>query len=88
MRPPCSANRRLDSVREKCPQFGVGSFFVMVHKPGIASHVGGQYRRQPTLDPEWPLLHHGMQSSSAYSTTDETAVPTAATRDAVKKPTF
>ena len=56
-------NRRLNSIREECPQFGVGSFFVVVHKPRIASHVGGQYRRQPTFDPEWPLLHHGMQSN-------------------------
>ena len=32
------------------------SLFVMVHEPRIASHVGGQYRRQPALDPDWPLF--------------------------------
>jgi hypothetical protein len=34
-----------------------------VHEPRVASHVGSQYRRQPTLDPDWPLLHHGPQSN-------------------------
>jgi hypothetical protein len=33
-----------------------------VHEPRIASHVGGHYRRQPALDPDWPLLHHGLQT--------------------------
>src|SRR5260370_302357 len=37
--------------------------FVLVHKPRIASDVSGQYRRQPALDPDWPLLHHGPQSN-------------------------
>src|SRR6266568_3973489 len=39
------------------------SLFVAVHEPRVASHVGGQYRRQPTFNPDWPLLHHGMQSN-------------------------
>ena len=56
-------NCGLDTVREKRGQFGMRSLFVIVHEPRIASHVGGQYRRQPTLDPDWPLLHHGPQSN-------------------------
>ena len=51
---------RVDSLRQKRGQFGVCGFFVMVHEPRIASHVGGQYRRQPAFDSDWPLLHHGM----------------------------
>jgi hypothetical protein len=34
-----------------------------MHKSRIASHVGGQYRRQPAIDPDWPLLLHGPQSN-------------------------
>src|SRR6516162_6772507 len=37
----------------------MGALFVVMHEPRVASHVGGQYRRQPALDPDWPLLHHG-----------------------------
>ena len=37
------------------------SLFVTVHEPRIARHVGGQYRRQPALDPDWPFLHHDPQ---------------------------
>jgi len=44
---------------------------VMVHEPRIASHVGDQYRRQPALDPDWPLLNHGPQPNQAYCTTGE-----------------
>jgi hypothetical protein len=49
---------RGDSVRQDRRQFGVRSLFVIVHEPRVTSHVGGQYCRQPTLDPDWPLLHH------------------------------
>src|SRR6267142_3320703 len=42
------------------------SLFVIVHEPRVASHVGGQYRRQPALDPDWPLLHHGPLSDPQY----------------------
>jgi hypothetical protein len=56
-------NRGLDTVREERCQFGVSSLFVIVHKPRITSHVGGQYRRQSPFDPDWPLLHHGPQSN-------------------------
>ena len=52
----------LDGVREERSQFGVRSLFVIVHKARIASHVGGQYRRQPAVDPAWPLLHHGARN--------------------------
>jgi hypothetical protein len=54
-------NCRGDSVRQEHCQFDVRSLFVIVHEPRVASHVGGQYRRQPALDPDWPLLHHGSQ---------------------------
>src|SRR6266851_6833698 len=40
------------------------SLFVMVHKTRIAGHVCGQNRRQPALDPDWPLLHHGYNPTS------------------------
>ena len=56
-------NRRLDTARKERGQFGMRSLFVAMHKSRIASHVGGQYRRQPALDPDWPLLHHGPQSN-------------------------
>ena len=39
-----------------------GARLVEPHKPGIASHVGGQYRRQPAFDPTLPLAHHGVQT--------------------------
>ena len=45
----------------------MGRLFVTVHEPRIASHVRGQYCRQPTLDPEWPLLHHGRQSNPEHT---------------------
>src|SRR5260370_16818314 len=49
--------------------------FVIVHEPRVASHVGGQYRRQPTLDPAWRLLRHGVQIQPiGYCTTDQTRV--------------
>src|SRR6476659_598430 len=41
----------------------MSSLFVAVHEPRIASHVGGQYRRQPTLDPDRPFLDHGSQTN-------------------------
>ena len=65
----------LDSVRQERCQFGMRRLFVVMHKSRIASHVGGQYRRQPALDPDWPLLHHGPQSNQGYCTTDQTAAP-------------
>jgi len=34
----------------------VRGLFIIMHEPRVASHVGGQYRRQPALDPDWPLL--------------------------------
>jgi hypothetical protein len=49
----------LDGLCQQRSQFGMRSLFVDVHKPRVASHVSGQYRRQPALDPPWPLLHHG-----------------------------
>src|SRR6266487_4993107 len=64
----------LDSFREERPQLGMGSLFVIVHEPRIASHVPGHYRRQPASDPVCLLLHHGAQSR-AHRTTDRTAVP-------------
>src|SRR5229473_2241633 len=49
------------------------SLFVAMHKPRIASDVSGQYRRQPPLDPDWPLLHHWPAiQPTAYCTTDRT----------------
>jgi hypothetical protein len=50
----CGSN----SVREERCKFGMRSLFIIMHEPRIASHVGGHYRRQPSLDPEWSLLHH------------------------------
>lgn len=41
----------------------VAATLSVLHEPRIASHIGGQYRRQSTLDPDWPLLHHGPQSN-------------------------
>ena len=32
-------------------------------KPRIARHVSGQYCRQPTFNPDWPILHHVPQSN-------------------------
>jgi hypothetical protein len=52
-------NCRGDSVGQEHCQFGVRSLFIIVHEARVASHVGGQYRRQPALYPDWPLLHHG-----------------------------
>ncbi len=51
------------TIREERGQFGMRSLFVIVHQPRIASHVGGQYRRQPALYPDWPLLHHRIETS-------------------------
>src|SRR6516225_2627296 len=34
-----------------------------MHEARIASDVGSQYRRQPALDPDWPLLYHRVQSN-------------------------
>src|SRR5450755_2207598 len=59
------------------------SLFVAMHKPRVASHVGGQYRRQPTLNPVWWLLRHGTEIQPiGYGTTDQTTVPCASLRDA------
>ena len=69
-------NRRADSVRQERCQFGVRSLFVIVHEPRIASHVGGQYRRQPAFDPAlaalapWPAIQ-----PTRYSTTDRVTGP-------------
>src|SRR6516165_10891562 len=57
-------NCRGDSLRQERCQFGMRSLFVIVHEPRVASHVGSHYRRQSALDPDWPLLCHGTQSSS------------------------
>jgi hypothetical protein len=35
-----------------------GADLVEAHEPRKASHVGGQYRRQPASDSHWLLLHH------------------------------
>jgi hypothetical protein len=51
---------RVDGLSQERRQFGMRSLFVIVHEPRVASHVGGQYRRQPALD--WPFLHHGPQT--------------------------
>jgi hypothetical protein len=62
MGPPCSATSRVNGLRQERRQLGMRSLFVIVHEPRVASHVGCQYRRQPALDLDWPLLHHGPQS--------------------------
>ena len=49
---------RVHNIGQERYQSGVGSLFVIVHEARVASHVGGQYRRQPPFDPDWPLLHH------------------------------
>src|SRR6516164_7679574 len=67
-------NCRGNSVRKERSQFGMCSLLIIVHEPRIASHVGCQYRRQPALDPDWPLLHHSSQPNS-QPTTDETTGP-------------
>jgi hypothetical protein len=41
----------------------VRSLFIIVHEPGITGHIGGQYRRQLALDPDWWFFHHGLQSN-------------------------
>src|SRR5262245_741294 len=74
---PVFSDCRMDSLRQQRAQFGVGSFFVIVHEPRIASHVGSQYRRQPPLDPDWPILHHGPPSNPAHCTTDQRWLPNA-----------
>jgi hypothetical protein len=70
------SNSGLDTTRQKHCQFGVRSFFVIVHEPRIASHVGGQYRRQSALDPDWPFLHHGPQSNQSIPYDGLAAPPT------------
>src|SRR5262245_28460463 len=55
---PVFGDCRMDSLRQQSAQFGVRGFLGIVHEPRIASHIGCQYRRQPALDPDWPLLHH------------------------------
>jgi hypothetical protein len=47
------------------------SRLVESHQPGIAGHVGGQYRRQPALYPDWAILHHGAQSNLPHILYDE-----------------
>jgi hypothetical protein len=64
------SNCRDNRVGQERRQFGVRSLFVIVHEPRVASHVGGQYRRQPALDPDWPLLHHGPQSNLSHNLYD------------------
>src|SRR6476661_8338578 len=52
------------------------SLFVIVHQQRVASYIGGQYRRQPPLDPVWRLLHHGLQSNlDAICTTGHMGCP-------------
>jgi hypothetical protein len=51
-------NGGVNSLYQENGQFGVRGLFVLVHEARIASHIGNQYRRQPALDPVWPLLHH------------------------------
>src|SRR5262245_13044033 len=41
----------------------MSGFFVAVHEPRIADHVGDQDRRQPALDPGWSVLLHRMETS-------------------------
>jgi hypothetical protein len=53
---------RGDCVGQKPRQFGMSSLFISVHEARVASHVGGQYRRQFAPNPDWPLLHHSPQS--------------------------
>src|SRR6266478_2511601 len=57
------------------------SFFVIVHEPRVASHVGGQYGRQPALDPGWSVLLHASVpfSFELYDTTAK--MPTQADAD-------
>ena len=58
-------NRGRDTFHKDRGQFGVRCLFVTVHEPRLASHVLDQHRRQPTLDPDWRLLHHGPQSTNS-----------------------
>src|SRR5262245_48883347 len=74
---PAFSDCRMDSLRQQRAQLCLGSFFVIVHEPRIASYVGGQYRRHPPLDPDWPILHHGPPSNPAHCTTDQRGVPNA-----------
>src|SRR5262249_201315 len=69
------------ACRGACPEFQAdcirrhGSFLKVPGSKrtpiGVRSHVGGQYRRQAALDPDWLRLNHGPQSNQAYCTTDE-----------------
>jgi hypothetical protein len=52
----------VDGLSQERRQFDVRYLFVIVHEPRIANHIGGQYRRQLALDPDWPFLHHGPQT--------------------------
>src|SRR6267142_1018010 len=63
---------RLDNVRQERGQTCMRSLLVVVHKPRIASHIGGQYRRQPAPDPNWLLLNHRKQShrDTSYDKSD------------------
>jgi hypothetical protein len=76
---PVFSDCRMDSLRQQHALFGVGSFFVIVHEPRIASHIGGQYRRQPALDPDWPFLHHWAPANPMdtlfYDGSDRGAMP-------------
>ena len=58
---------------ERRRQLGVDGLFVAVHQPPIAGHVGGRYRRQPTLGPDWSLPRYGMQYNQRCSTADPMA---------------
>ena len=58
---------------ERRRQLGVDGLFVAVHQPRIAGHVGGRYRRQPTLGPDWSLPRYGMQYNQRCSTADPMA---------------
>src|SRR5262249_53439989 len=66
-------NCRVDGLRQERGQLGVRSLFVMVHEPRVASHVGGQYRRQPALEPAWRLLRHGTQNPAPEILDDASA---------------
>jgi hypothetical protein len=77
MRPPCSAIAGLTGVHQERGQLGLRRLFAATHKPRIAIHVGGQYRRQPALDPARRHLRHGTEiQPTGYETTDQTTVQT------------
>jgi len=69
---------RLDGFRQKGRQTCMRRFFVVVHKPRIARHVGGHYCGQPAFEPAQPLSHHSTQPFAATCTMDPIAAPPSA----------